>query len=453
MSSVYRSISGLLAGVLLLMLGAGLLGSLVPIRMGAAGVGDPVVGAVTAGYFLGLVLGAFLAHRLISLVGHVRAFVTFASLLSAAALLHPLWTTALTWGLLRVVAGLCMAGLFMCIESWLNEHASDRSRGQVLSVYMVIVYVAQGFGQQLLPVPDRSGYALFVLSSVLVSLAVIAVAAVPVRGPRRPRPTRVSLAALFRVSPFAVTGAVGSGLALGAFYGLAPLFTVRLGMSLSDTALFMTATIVGGVLLQWPLGALSDRLERRIVLAGVAVAVAAVAIAIVHLAEVRTDLLVYLAPLFGGFIFTIYPISVAQANDRIERPEERVSVSGGLIIVYGLAAAVGPLLGAWTMSAFGASGLFLFIAFVGKALAAMALFRVWRRAPVEEAQKDHIQMLPRTTPLVGTLDPRSPSAPPPTGAPGPHREAKGRRDGRASALSHTQHAHPPAANCCVVYSF
>ena len=425
MRSATLSISGLLAGVFLLMVGAGLLSTLVPVRLGAAGASSPVIGAVSGGYFAGLVVGGLIAHRLISTVGHIRSFATFASLMAAAALVHPLWPSAVAWGGLRLLAGLCMAGLFMCIESWLNEQASDRTRGRILSVYMVVVYVAQGVGQVLLPLPDGSGYVLFVLASVLVSLAVIAVAAVPVRGPRRPRRTHVSLGRLVAVSPVAITGALASGLVLGAFYGLAPLFTQRIGMRLDETAAFMGAAIVGGVLLQWPLGALSDRIERRIVLAAVATLVAAVALAIAFVSTTRPDLLMVLAPLLGGVVFTIYPLSVAQANDRIDR-RERVAVSGGLIIVYGCGAAVGPLLGAWAMSALGPSGLFMFIAAAAVLLAALSLVRWVQRAPVPADSKLPFQVLPRTTAVVGALDPRTPPTAPATGGLGPVSPSNGR---------------------------
>lgn len=416
--ALLRPIFGLLVGVLLLMVGTGLLSSLVPIRLGAAGSGNAMVGLVSGAYFFGLVLGGLFVHRLISSVGHIRAFAALASLVSAAAVIHPLLTSGIVWFCVRLVTGLCMAGLFMCIESWLNDQAPDRSRGRVLSIYMVAVYVGQGVGQTLLPLPDSSGYTLFVLSSVLVSLAVIAVAAAPARGPRRPRPSRVSLRRLVEISPSGVMGALGSGLALGAFYGMAALFTQRVGMSLEETAAFMFAAIIGGVLMQWPLGMLSDRFERRAVVIGVSLATAAVAAAIVVVGQHRPELLIFLAPAFGGFAFTIYPVSIAQANDRIDR-RERVAVSGALIIVYGCGAAVGPPAAATIMNVLGPSGLFVFIAAVGILLAVVAAVRLTRRAPVDTARKVPFQVMPRTSPLVGKLAPQVPAPPPPTGAPGP----------------------------------
>lgn len=404
MRYVILSLSGLFVGTFLLMVGAGVLGTVVPVRMGAADFPSYMVGIVTSGYFVGLILGGFYAHRLIAWVGHIRAYAAFASCVAAASLAHPFLIAAETWAPLRMVEGVCMAGLFICTESWLNQRTPDLGRGQVLSLYMVIVYLAQAAGQFLLPLPDPSGFALFAITAIAVSLAVIPVAATRVATPRRPRLARISLSHLFAISPIAVAGALASGLALGAFYAMAPLYIQQAGLGLAATAQFMGGAIVGGMLLQWPIGYLSDRVERRTVLAwtGIALALVSAALGLVR----QGSLILYLSPLLGGAIFALYPISVAQANDRISAAE-RIPVSGGLITLYGVGAAFGPLLASAVMSALGALGLFVFMGWVGVGIAAYAVVRKRQAAAAPTEAKVAFQVLPRTTPVASELDPRA----------------------------------------------
>lgn len=404
MASVLTSLSALMIGTSLIMAGSGLLGSLVSVRLGEAGHLSAVVGIVTAGYFAGLVLGGFHAHRLIAGVGHIRSFAALACCFAAASLAHPFLFAPVPWMLLRFVEGVCMAGLFVCIESWLNQQAPDAQRGRVLSLYMIVMYSAQAAGQFVLPWPDPSGFALFAIIAMAATLGVVPVAGARVAEPHRPEPARVSLRGLFAVSPVAVTGAFASGLGLGAFYGLGPLFSQQAGLDLAETARFMAGAILGGMILQWPIGMLSDRLERRTVLAGVGLGLAAVSALVVGFGE--GGMLLYLSPLVGAAVFALYPVSVAQANDRIAAAE-RLGVSGGLVTTYGVGAALGPVLAAAAMSGIGRAGLFTFIGGVGVAVAVYATVRKVRVAPADVAEKVPFVALPRTTPLATELDPRS----------------------------------------------
>lgn len=410
MKAIALSFFGLFCGVFLLMAGAGVVGSAIPVRLGAAHAGSHVIGAVSAAYFVGLVIGTLFGNRLIAGVGHIRAFATFASFLSAAMLMHPLFPWAVPWAALRAVQGVCLAGLFMCTESWLNQQAGDAERGRLLSLYMVVLYLGQGLGQVLLPIEDPSGYGLFVVASVLVSLAIVPVAATRIAGPRRPRPARISLVRLFKGSPIAAAGAFASGCMLGAFYGLGPLFTQQVGLSLSETAQFMGFAIVGGIVLQWPVGLISDRVDRRIVIAAVSATITLVSAAFIVAEGGGGVDLRLLAPLLGGSLFSLYPVCSAQANDRIE-PRRRLGVSGGLIITYGVGAALGPLAASTAMVAMGARGLFYTIAGIAVVTTVMAMVRKAARPSCPVEDKVPFQVVPRTTPNAGTLDPRLEAAP------------------------------------------
>ncbi|MBK8906908.1 MAG: MFS transporter [Rhodospirillales bacterium] len=410
MRAIALSLFGLFCGVFLLMAGAGVVGSAIPVRLGAADAASHVIGAVSAAYFMGLVIGTLFGNRLIASVGHIRAFATFASFLSAAMLMHPLFPWAASWAALRVVQGVCLAGLFMCTESWLNQQATDAVRGRLLSLYMVVLYLGQGLGQILLPIHDPSGFGLFVVASVLVSLAIVPVAAARIAGPKRPRPARISIVRLFNGSPIAAVGALASGCMLGAFYGLVPLFTQQVGLSLPEIAQFMGFAIVGGIVMQWPIGYVSDRVDRRVVIAAISALIAAVSGAVIVTHDGGALDLRLLAPLLGGTLFSLYPVCAAQANDRIE-PRQRLGVSGGLIVTYGVGAALGPLAASAAMEATGPQGLFYAIAAVAVLTALMAMVRKASRSPCPVEDKVPFQVLPRTTPNVGTLNPHLDAAP------------------------------------------
>jgi MFS family permease len=247
MRATMISISALLVSVVLFMLGNGLLGTLLSYRLALTGAPTTTTGLVMAAYFIGLAIGSLFGHRVISSAGHVRAFAALASAYSAAVLVHGFFDSALVWGVMRLVEGLAIAGLFMCVESWLNERSTNQTRGKVMSVYMISIYLAQGVGQYLLTLDDPSGFALLALVSAAMSLAVIPVSLSRTPAPAIPPPQRLSLAALYRISPLAVFTGVASGLMLGGFYGLAPAYAQSSGLAQTETALFMSACIFGGL--------------------------------------------------------------------------------------------------------------------------------------------------------------------------------------------------------------
>jgi len=400
-----RPVQSLLIAIFVMMAGSGFLSTLIGLRLERAGSGTMVIGLVATAYFGGLVAGALRAGGVVRRVGHIRAYAAFVALLSASTLTYALFQQPLLWGALRFVDGVCVAGVFICVESWLGDRAEPETRGTVLAFYMVCLYSGQALGQLLLRSGNSAPQIPFELASILISLAIIPVCLTRSHAPALEEADSLPLRRLFEASPLGVVGAGITGLLLGAFYGLAAIYARRLGLSLADTATFMTVVILGGVALQWPLGRLSDRYDRRrVIVGGFAVTLAVSAgLALQPLGIV----LLALGFLFGGLSFALYPLSVAHANDRL-LPSERVTASGQLVLLYSAGAAAGPIAGATAMTIAGAGGLFLFIAL---AAAAMLAFGLWRLAATDavptEAQQD-FQILPRTTPTAALLDPAFP---------------------------------------------
>ena len=411
------------------MVANGLLTTLIGLRLANSDISTFATGLVVSGFFVGTVLGCFAGHRIIASVGHIRAFAAFASIFSAASLAHAFLDDILIWWALRVVEGICAAGLFMCAESWLNERATDNTRGTILSLYTMTAGVSTGFGQFLLMAADIDGFALFALSSLLLSLALVPVALTRNPAPAVPSPMRFSILDLWKRSPLGLVACALAGLTLGAFYGMGPVFFRDLGLSSVEVAVFMGAAITGGMVLQWPIGHLSDRFDRRFFLlfigAGIVIVGAAIAYLSFFLLQSRSisaavgsfrfdgsevlarEMWVSIPPmiLFGALVFIVYPLAVAHSNDRFEA-EEFVALSAGLLMAYSVGAIFGPIFAAIVMERIGAPGLFVFIAAMGLLLTVFVLWRIrtGHKLPLEEQAA--YQAVPRTTPVAYELDPR-----------------------------------------------
>jgi MFS family permease len=406
MFSTLRLVSSLLTGVAFLMVGAGGLSTILAFRMGEAGLTSTVVGVVTSMYFVGLVLGTSFCHRLITTVGHIRAFAALGSLMSAATLAHALTLDPWLWGGLRFIVGFTTVGMYMCTESWLNEKSSNEIRGQVFSLYQVVLYLAQGVGQFMINIPDQHGMVLYIMTSILMSLAIVPVAMTRVSAPELPKPVRFRLGRLWNISPTGMTGSLAAGTAMGAFYGLGALFAQQAGLETNQTAQFMGAVILGGLVLQWPIGKLSDMMDRRLVIIGVSIATAVVCIAIMDKDVHNGSGLMILGALFGGLSFTLYPLAVAYMNDYVE-PDDLVPASGGLMIAYGIGAALGPVAGALLMDAMGARGLFVFICGVVVLLTGFIAWRITQRPSLPVDEQGDYQAMQRTSPVVYEMYPES----------------------------------------------
>jgi MFS family permease len=373
----------LLIGVSILLAGQGLQGTLLPVRASLEGFSTIAIGAMGAAYFLGFTLGCLKGGELVKRVGHVRVFAAMTALASAVALLHGLVINPLFWGILRMLTGLCFAVLYLVIESWLNERSSNETRGMVFSTYVFITLTVLAAGQMMTLFADPQGLQLFALASVLVSLAALPVVLSTSPSPELPHAVEIDLRKLWKIAPAGALGCFVTGLANGSFWALAPVFTKSLSSDVSLAAWFMTSAVLGGAAGQAPIGLIADRIGRRnmLFLAAIACGVAATIIVffVEHLSFVGINLL---GAAWGAFAFPLYAISVAHANDYAEI-DDYVMISGGLLLLYGAGAIIGPFMASALMTSVGGTGLFLFSASAHFALILYVLHRLRRRRIVD----------------------------------------------------------------------
>jgi MFS family permease len=400
----------LLAGLGLLLVGIGLLGTLLGVRATVAAFSNVEIGLVMAGYYVGYVVGTVIAPRLIRNVGHIRAFAAFAAIAAAASLCFGLIVHPAVWLALRVISGLCVVALYMVVESWLNEQSAGPARGRIFSVYMMSTLFALGAGQFLLLVGDISELTLFALAAIAIALGVVPVAVTRVTEPRIEVAVPVGLRQLLAISPLGVVGSFSAGIVNGAFWGMAPVFGQRLLLDEIEIAVLMSATILGGAVLQWPIGHLSDNLDRRTVLILTSLATAAAAAAGGYVVINDQPGLVLASGIYGGLMFALYGISVAHTNDHLHH-EQVLEATRGLLLVYGVGALCGPLLAGAAMQLGGPAGLPGISAASALLLALFGFYRVTRRAaPPTEDQTDYVPMV-RTTPVALEMHPDADPAP------------------------------------------
>ncbi len=381
MRGVLKSVGPLLLGIGMVLLASSLFNSFLSLRMGIERFPPQLIGFVVSAYFAGFLFGSLWAGAVVARVGHIRAFAAFAAILTGSFLFLALFVSAWAWMAIRVLSGFAIAGIFVVTESWLNDRADSGNRGRILSFYMIVNQMASGLGQQLLQAGDPAGPDLFLVAGALLSVALVPVALSPSAGPPPPSRTALNLIALYRISPLGVVGCFAVGLSNAAFYSLAPLFGQSLGLSVAAIAQFMTVTIFAGMLMQWPVGRLSDRRDRRHVIVGVTSGVVLAAAAIAVVGSWSLPLLLGLVAVYGGLSLTIYPLMVAHAND-FTGPGQRVAASAGLLLAYGIGAVIGPILAANIMGWFGPQALFAYVSVISAGLAGFTLYRIGRRAPV-----------------------------------------------------------------------
>lgn len=374
----YAQVSALLAAVFILITGNGLSNTLIPLSATAAAFPPLSIGFIGSAYFGGMLIGCLAAPRVIARAGHIRAFSAFVAVATVAALLHPVFVDPLPWAGIRAVTGFCFAGLYATIESWMHDKAENVVRGRVLALYQIIHYAGSATGQQAIRFINPASYIPFSIVACALALSVLPLAFTRSDPPESPPVPRLRLGWLFRISPVGVVGALVSGIANGTFWSLSPVFAERSGLGAGGVASFMTAAIVGGALVQWPVGRLADRRDRRhIMLVAIALAIAAQA-AIVWYAKSDALVLIVLAALVGGSALVLYPLSSAHTQDLGGR-ENAVEVSTGLLLAYTLGAVVGPTTAAWLMGKFGPEALFVHNGAIHVAFVVFIVWRLWRR--------------------------------------------------------------------------
>lgn len=398
MLTALRTAWPLFLGMLLLMIGNGLQGTLLGVRGAIEGFSAATMSYVMSAYFVGFLIGSRLTPRLIRRVGHVRVFAALASLISAAFILYAALPHPVSWALMRLLVGVCFAGVYVVAESWLNATATNETRGQTLSLYLIVQMGGVVAAQGLLNVADPGGYALFVMMSVLVSVSFAPILLAVTPAPYFETTKPMSLGALFQASPLGMVGMFLLGGVFSAMFGMAPVFATESGLTAAQTSLFVALIYAGGMILQYPVGWMSDRMDRRwLILVSTGVGAGVVVLGLPFLSSFF--LVCILAFVTGGVANPLYSLLIAHTNDFLEN-EDMAAASGGLVFVTGLGAIAGPLVIGWLMGVFGAWTFFGFIAALFALITAYALYRMTQRAaPSVEETSAYAVVAPQASPV------------------------------------------------------
>jgi MFS family permease len=376
----------LLLGMGVLMLGAGLQGTLLGLRATLEGFPALLTGTIMSCYYVGYVLGTVIVLPLVRQIGHIRVFAALAAVASMAILVQGSFVNPLVWAAMRLVSGLCFAGIYVVAESWLNDRSSRANRGRLLAVYMLVLYVGLGAAQFLLIVSNPLTPNPFMLVSVLISLAMVPIMVSAQQLPARSVPQEVSLPDLYRNSPLGVVGVTVSGLISATIFSMGPVYARLSGLATTKVATFMGVSILAAAVTQYPVGRLSDRMDRRTVIAAVCTLATLVAGSIVAFPAMPHAVFLTLAALFSGLVLTLYSLSISHVNDKLE-PAQMVAASSALLLLNGTAAAIGPVLAGALMAKFGPRAYFATLATLTGVLAVYDLWRKSRRKPVPPTQK------------------------------------------------------------------
>ncbi|MGB8811719.1 MAG: MFS transporter [Paracoccaceae bacterium] len=368
----------LLLGVMLLMVGNGIQGSLLGIRGNIEGFSTFQLSIVMSAYFLGFLGGSRMAPEMIRRVGHVRVFAALGSFISAILVVYPVVPDWVAWAVLRVLMGFCFSGIYITAESWLNNTATNDTRGQALSAYMIVQMIGIIASQALLNVADPSSFTLFVIPSVLVSLAFMPILLSANPAPVFEQTKALSFRALFRISPLGCIGMLLTGGIFSAMFGMASVWGAKAGLTVRDISMFIGVMYVGGLVLQYPIGWASDRMDRRKLILGLSI-VATIVMLLATVFNLPFIGLLIASTLLGGITNPLYSLLIAYTNDFLAK-EDMAAASAGLIFLNGLGAIFGPLATGWIMEQVGPNGFFLFIGILFAALSAYAAYRMTRRA-------------------------------------------------------------------------
>jgi len=394
MIKVLRSSWPLLLGMGLLMLGNGLQGTLLGIRGGIEGFTTFSMSIVMAGYFAGFLFGSRMAPEMIRRVGHIRVFAALGSFISAILILYPAIVDPIAWTVLRVAIGFCFSAVYVTAESWLNNAATNETRGQSLSLYMIVQMLGIIGAQGIVAFGDPSGFVMFIIPSVLVSLsfAPILLSATPTPAFETTKP--MNLVNLYRASPLGCIGMFLLGGVFSAQFGMAAVYGTQAGLSVKEISVFVATIYIGGLVLQYPIGWASDRMDRRVLICGVAFVGGLACVLGAVLGHVFGVLLV-VAFLIGGMSNPLYSLLLAYTNDYLAH-EDMAAASGGMLFINGVGAIAGPLITGWMMGPlFGPAGYWVFIAVLMLLLGVYALYRMTqRRAPSIAETSAYVGVLP-----------------------------------------------------------
>lgn len=405
MSSL-RPLIPLLIAAGILLAGNGLQGTLIALRGAEEGFSETLIGLMGSAYFAGFLIGCLCVPRLLRAVGHIRAFAALAAMGAAGSLLLILFVDPIAWIAIRFLSGICFSSLFTTIESWLNSAASNSNRARLLAVYRIIDIGAVTGSQYMLPALGIEGFTVFAVMAVMITLSLVPVSMADRSNPKPPAEFSLNLPAVWRISPLAAFGCLSVGLTNSAFRIVGPIYGQSIGLSVSEIATFMSAGIIGGAVMQYPLGALSDRRDRRQILLGTTIGALISALIIVWFAGDDRTANMLLVFLFGAFAMSLYSLSVAHANDHAKK-DQFVQLAAGLLFFYSVGAMAGPLLASLLMQRFGPHALFAYTALIYAVLIAVTIYRMRARPAVPRAHRPRFAALLRTSPVFMRMARRS----------------------------------------------
>ncbi len=402
MAYILKNSWALLLGMFLLMLGNGTQGTLLAVRGALEGFGPTTMSFVMTAYYVGFLVGSLLAPRLIRRVGHVRVFAALASLISAAFIAYAMLPDPYIWAALRLIVGFGFSGVYVVAESWLNDAASNETRGQALSAYMIIQMLGLVLAQFLILFADPSGFVLFAVISVLVSVSFAPILLSVSPAPAFSAAAPMTLKRLFKTSPLGTVGAFILGGVLSILFGMTAVFATGLGLSTAQISLLVGTSYLGAVLMQYPIGWVSDRMDRRLLIVIVTGASAlAIAVALPFVGSYFT--LLALGFLIGSTASPLYSLLIAHTNDYLE-PEDMANASGALVFLNGVGAAATPVILGVAMSRFGAFSYYYGLILLMGGIALYGAYRMTKREaiPVEETMS-YTPVMPQTTPVAAEL--------------------------------------------------
>jgi len=400
-------VASILLSTAIFIAGSGLLGTLIPVRAALAGFSNLTIGVIGSGYFVGFVIGCFAGPRMLARAGHSRTFAVGAALAAATTLFHSMFVSEGVWILMRAGYGFAAASLYMVIESWLNERATNETRGRIFASYLTVNFASLVVGQMLFSSNRPTSPALFELAAVFYALCLIPVSLTRLPQPVAAQVPRLRPLRLYRIAPVGVMGCLAVGLTNSAIWTLAPVYAQDHGLTRAWLSLFMSVFTAGGALIQLPLGRLSDRIDRRWVIGAICAASAVLGVLLALFGHTRLELFVLIG-LFGITALPFYGLSVAHANDRLPR-DAFVEASATLLMVNALASCLGPTLAALVMEHFGTASLFFYTAAIHTAMTLFVVVRLGAYKGLIGETRDRFEPMPQQgSPLSVELDPRGP---------------------------------------------
>ena len=399
MLNVFIKTWALFFGFAIISLAHGLQGTLIGVRAVVEGFSFISTGFIVAGYYVGYLAGSKFIPIFLKRVGHIRVFAALASLASIAILLHSVFIEPYMWFLIRILSGISLAGIYVIMESWLNDKSTNQTRGQILSIYMIITFAFLGMGQFLLNLSDPAKVDLFILVSILLSFALLPILLSVTEAPNITNPKSFSLKELFIISPLGFVGAFFTGLAHSAILGYGAVFAAAKGLSLFEISVFMVIVTSCGALFQWPIGYISDKIDRRVILIGVTLVASGLSLFIVASSYISLIIFFILLAIYAGMSLPMYSLTIAHTNDFLQQ-NEIIGASSTIAVLVGIGAICGPIIASLFMNVIGPDGFFIYLFIVHGLLGLFGLYRMAKRAKPSDLESQYTP-LPRNISAAG----------------------------------------------------